>query len=1300
MPRVPPVFQPNHPKPCRAGVPFPEKNPARDLASLLTVLALLPILVGTGWPVGPRDVAAEVTNPPVQRERGGRDLAATEAMPLHTEGGPGAGRVIYLPILSPQQARVTRPRFDEPAGLRDAPFGLRIASDTPGAIIRYTTDGSAPRSDHGIVYRGPLPIERTTTLRAAAFRADMRPSPVASASYLFPADILAQPDGAEPGRWPAFWGIYEEIFLTGQPVPADYGMDPEVTGDPRSAGRLPADLRALPSVSLLMDPSDLFGQPPDFGSAPGIYARPLEQGDAWERPVSVELLEDDGGPGFQVDAGIRIAGDWSRRPDVTPKHSFSLRFRSDYGPGRLEYPLFAGSSVASFDTLRLRAGQADSFPFLPRSLYVHDEWGRRSQLAMGGPSARGRYVHVYLNGRYWGLYNLTEEPTAAFAEEHQGGGEEEWDVVKGREIIEVRHGKPVAIPSWEMEDGEPAAWEALLAIPAEGPASDPQQMARMEALLDIDQHIDYTLLQIYAANDDWLGKNWRAMRRRLPGERWQILVWDIERSVFLRAIDPRCGDGRDDGKDCDVWQVAGGPQKLVGDIANTRGVMGLHGWLSGSPDYRLRLADRARRLFYEDGLLTPHAVRDRFASLLAEVEPGIAPESARWGDAGPQPRTRNATISAWSLFWNETEDRIIRHDPHWLSERDRLLDQAVPLRTDIVIQQLCRAGMLPPVAPLRADLDGDVDAESGARLTISHLPGGCPGARQDGEIYYTLDGSDPRQPGSSPPGTWWSGQRSSAARPYRGPVDLRGYLHLRARRAVPSGDGLLWGPEVSIQAGRPDLRFSEIHYHPRLGDSEFLEIENRSRAPADLSGARFEGITMTLPAGSRIPPGGFLVVADDSADFRAHHPEVPLAGQFQGGLSNGGERIRLLDAGGAVLIDQTYRDDGFWPRGADRLGHSLVPREGAGPDLARPDAWRESAEAGGSPGRIDPAPPWAPVILSEILANSDPPYEDAVELYNPGPAPADISGWWLSDDEDALGRVRIPEGTVLAPGGYAVIYEQALRAGGEGGEDGFGLSSEGESIFLVAASREGRPLGYLHGWDFGPSAPNMSIGRHANREGLLELVPQTRPSFGVEDPASVSDFRRGSGSPNIPRIGPPLIAELMIEPAPGEMEWIELYNAAGHTVHLFDPDDRTRTWGFSDGVDFTFPPGAFLLAGGRALVVGGDPSAFRRAHELPADVPVFGPFEGRLDDAGERLALAMPFEEPDEDGSPIWIDLEWLDWAPDSAWPVGRPGISVERREPATYANQPQSWIGLRTGGTPGRSGAMPQQVLLPMLGR
>ena len=175
-----------------------------------------------------------------------------------------------------------------------------------------------------------------------------------------------------------------------------------------------------------MDRDDWFA--PDVG----IYANSEESGDLWERRVSVELFGFEDGRQIQVDAGVRMQGNASRWPS-RPKHNLRLAFRDEYGADHLEFPLFDGTSIQSFNGLVLRGGNGDSWtnPTVHhRAAYLRDQWHRDVQVAMGQETSLQRYAHLYINGLYWGLFHIFERVDADFMAEHFGGEPEEYDVIK------------------------------------------------------------------------------------------------------------------------------------------------------------------------------------------------------------------------------------------------------------------------------------------------------------------------------------------------------------------------------------------------------------------------------------------------------------------------------------------------------------------------------------------------------------------------------------------------------------------------------------------------------------------------------------------------------------------------------------------------------------------------------------------------------------------------------------------------------------------------------------------------------
>jgi len=289
--------------------------------------------------------------------------------------------------------RVADTNFSVDRGFYDEPFDVAITTSTAGATIRYTLDGTPPSESHGTVYTAPIHVDRTTTLRAVAYKPGYVPTNVDTQTYIFLDDVIRQD--------------YQATLAAGFPTSwngtaPDYGMDPDVigtfhptTGQPlggdRYGGRYAAtireDLKSLPTLSIVMDIDDMFG-------SNGIYSHPTSRGSDWERPTSAELIYPDGRQGFQIDCGIRIQGGWFRQAGVK-KHSLRLLFKGKYGPTKLDFPWFGEDAADRFDTITLRAGANDGYAWSSARYteqYIRDEFGRSLQRAAGQAAPHGTFV--------------------------------------------------------------------------------------------------------------------------------------------------------------------------------------------------------------------------------------------------------------------------------------------------------------------------------------------------------------------------------------------------------------------------------------------------------------------------------------------------------------------------------------------------------------------------------------------------------------------------------------------------------------------------------------------------------------------------------------------------------------------------------------------------------------------------------------------------------------------------------------------------------------------------------------------
>ncbi len=188
-------------------------------------------------------------------------------------------------------------------------------------------------------------------------------------------------------------------------------MDPRVVNDTLPGYSVRDALLDIPTVSISMLLEDFISDKEDNG----IYSNAFKR---WERECSVEYILPDGSEGFQEDCKIEVHGGASRYPQRMQKHSLRLTFTSQYGAARLKYPLFPGSEVDEFNQLILRASFTDSWGLVSwdagryrpnDSQYIHDVWMKESLRDMGQPSSCGSFVHLYVNGLYFGRICLASK---------------------------------------------------------------------------------------------------------------------------------------------------------------------------------------------------------------------------------------------------------------------------------------------------------------------------------------------------------------------------------------------------------------------------------------------------------------------------------------------------------------------------------------------------------------------------------------------------------------------------------------------------------------------------------------------------------------------------------------------------------------------------------------------------------------------------------------------------------------------------------------------------------------------------
>jgi hypothetical protein len=380
--------------------------------------------------------------------------------------------------------------------------------------------------------------------------------------------------------------------------------------------------------------------------------------------------------------------------------------------------------------------------------------------------------------------------------------------------------------------------------------------------------------------------------------------------------------------------------------------------------------------------------------------------------------------------------------------------------------------------------------------------------------------------------------------------------------------------------------------------------------------------------------------------------------------------------------------------------------------------WARFSKARTTPGKSNLLP-LTNVVVSEVLAHTDPPFEDAIELFNPTPNSVDLGGFWISNDKDNPKKFRIPFGTILPPYGFTNFYECVGCAPGAGfnwnGLDTsptFTLNSaRGDAVYVFSANAAGDLTGFRADVDFDSSDNGVSFGRYtyisystnySNSIPILktnvetDFVPMSRTTFGSDNPFTVFEFRQGKGLSNAyPQMGPLAITEVHYHPPDiiigitnlddSLNEFVELYNASPNPVPLWDTnglyydiryfptndgvyaDGRTNTWHIRGDISYDFPTNVTLGSGRYLILVNFDPvtnltqlALFTSKFAVPPDVPIFGAYRGKLANSSSQIEIKQA-DSPQGFGR---VDFKYVPYFPmervkyndSSPWPTNADG--------------------------------------------
>ncbi|MDH5380273.1 MAG: CotH kinase family protein [Cyclobacteriaceae bacterium] len=375
---------------------------------------------------------------------------------------PANNGIAYFAKPTPDAANTTSPflgvmentiNFSHNGGIVGNTLSLSVSSPVAGSVLRYTTDGTMP-TETSSEYLSPLTIDITSNIWVRAFKTGYISGPGESRSYIF--------------------AVNHELPVL------------SLATDGNNLFHLDTGMYVLGSGYQGIDY-------PYFGS--NIW-------EDWERPAHISLYEKDG-TDMSLPVGIKIFGGWSR---AQAQRSFSIFARGKYGVNEINYPLFPERAYQNFQAFVLRNSGNDWNNTMMRDATL-------TGLLRDADMERQAYrpVATYLNGSYWGIYNIREKVNEHFLASQHFIDPADVDLLES---------------SGQVIHGDNLDYQNLINFVSTNDLSNDEVFKQVEYQVDIENFILYQLSQIFFDNTDWPGNNIKFWNH--PTGKWRWILYDTD----------------------------------------------------------------------------------------------------------------------------------------------------------------------------------------------------------------------------------------------------------------------------------------------------------------------------------------------------------------------------------------------------------------------------------------------------------------------------------------------------------------------------------------------------------------------------------------------------------------------------------------------------------------------------------------------------------------------------------------------------------------------------------------------------
>ena len=695
--------------------------------------------------------------------------------------------------------------FSEAGGIKGSPVSLSLSGSGIGQVIRFTMDGSEPTVSDPIYTGNVIQIDDNTSVSAKIFSNNFIPSKTTTESYIFGANhnidvLLLSVDPAD------FFDEDTGIYVFGPPGSFDTWV-------------------------------------PYFGA---------NFWEDWERPIHFSFYDSQTSESSNFRAGVKIFGGWSRGQNA--QRSLAFFARGQYGDSRFDHPFFDQLPYGQFEAFTLRNSGQDWMRSSIKDITLTSLM-RDSEIDFQEHNP----VATYINGEYWGMYNMREKINEhMLASKHGLNADEITLLTNNAEIIE----------------GDNTEYNQLINYISTTDLSNDANFQYVKDRVDLKQYALYKASNIFFNNTDWPGNNIKFWKH--PDTKWRWIMYDTDfgfgpfwnisnywEDTLSFALDPNGPN----------WPNPSWSTLLFRRLTTNIG-------------FRNQFINR-----YADELNTrflPNNIMSHIDNIYASIESEVMAHYNRWNDVPPDPpnisdiqghvgyyvaNMKVFGINRHPIVKEHIKDQFGLPDFHPLTITNFETNEGfVQVNQNLTIQESSWTGDYFETVPVKLTAIPEFGYE------FSHWSGDTFSTNQTIDIDITTD---------------------FEIIPNFNPTQATQRLVINEINYRSSPD---FNPDDWIELYNPN--------------STAVDVSNWSIKDND------DSHEYIFPEGTQILGNGFLLIVKDQTDFVQAFPDVPYIGELGFGLG-GSDAVRLYDTNGALQDEVYYESSAPWPSCADATGHSL-----------------------------------------------------------------------------------------------------------------------------------------------------------------------------------------------------------------------------------------------------------------------------------------------------------------------------------------------------------------------------------------